>query len=96
MTGYGEEIRVRVPKGKEVLGVIETMLGASRMRVRCQDDKIRTCRVPGRFRKRLWIRQGDYILVIPWEIQGDTNGDIVWKYRPNQADWLKRKGILKL
>ncbi|MBI5148931.1 hypothetical protein HZA33_04600, partial [Candidatus Pacearchaeota archaeon] len=32
-----EYIRVRVPKGKEVLGILEQRLGASRMLVKCLD-----------------------------------------------------------
>ena len=91
-----EEVRVRLPRDNEVIGVVEALLGGSRMKVRCQDDKIRTCRVPGRFRKRMWIRENNVVIVEPWEIQGDTNGDIVWKYTFTQANWLKRKGILKI
>lgn len=90
------EARIRMPKRGEVLGVVEAMLGASRMRVRCQDDKIRTCRIPGRFRKRLWIKEGDVVLVKPWEIQSDQNGDIEWLYKHTQVNILRKKGILRI
>ena len=89
-----EEIRVRMPRKGELLGVIDSIVGGSRMRVRCQDGKLRMCRIPGRFRKSLWVRDGDAVLVQPWEIQGDTNGDIVWKYTRTQAAHLKKKNIL--
>ncbi|HLG29339.1 MAG TPA: translation initiation factor eIF-1A [Candidatus Brocadiales bacterium] len=88
--------RVRVPRGKEILGIIESMLGANKMRVRCQDNKIRICRIPGRLRKRIWMREGDTVLIEPWSIQGDKSADIVYKYNPTQASWLRRKGILKI
>jgi len=91
-----EEFRVRRPHGFEVLGVVEAMLGANKLRVRCQDNKIRLCRIPGRMRKRIWMKEGDIVLVEPWQIQGDTNGDIVFKYTPTQASWLRRKGILTI
>ncbi len=88
--------RVRTPRGKEVLGIIESLLGANKLRVRCQDDKIRICRIPGKLRKRVWMRENDVIIVEPWEIQGEKFGDAIWKYTPAQAEWLRRKGILKL
>ncbi|MFH0949225.1 MAG: translation initiation factor eIF-1A [Candidatus Aenigmatarchaeota archaeon] len=92
----GEEIRVRTPRRGETLGIVEGMLGAGRMRVRCQDNKIRICRVPGRLRKKMWVKDGNVILVVPWEIQGDERGDVVWRYTPAQASWLKNRGILTL
>jgi len=92
-----EEIgRTRVPKGKEVLGVLEQRLGARRMMVKCLDGKSRVCRIPGRLKRRLWIREGDIVLVSPWEFGGDEKGDILFKYTRAQVDWLKRKGFLKI
>lgn len=89
-----EYIRVRVPKGKEVLGILEQRLGASRMLVKCLDGVSRTCRIPGRLKRGLWLREGDVILVEPWEFQKDR-GDIIFKYSPAAVEWLKRKGFLK-
>ena len=91
-----DSFRVRIPHGREQLGVVEAMLGVNKLRVRCQDNKIRLCRIPGRLRKRVWMREGDIVLVEPWSIQGDTNADIVMKYTHTQASLLRRKGILKL
>jgi translation initiation factor 1A len=91
-----EEIRrVKIPKGKQVLGVLDQRLGGSRMRVKCLDKKTRICRIPGKLKRRLWVREGDIVLVEPWEFGGDEKGDILFKYRPNQVAWLKKKGYLK-
>ncbi|MCD4666309.1 translation initiation factor eIF-1A [archaeon] len=90
-----EPIRVKVPRGRQVLGIIDQRLGGSRMRVRCLDGKTRICRIPGRLKRKLWIREGDTLLIEPWEFEQDTRGDVIFKYRPNQIDWLKRKGLLK-
>ncbi len=87
--------RVRLPRDKEVFGVLEQRLGASRMRVRCFDGKIRICRVPGRMKRKLWVREGDTVLVSPWELGGDEKGDIIYKYRRNQVEWLKKRGHIK-
>lgn len=91
----GEVLRVRLPRGREVLGVLEQRLGANHMLIKCLDGKSRTCRVPGRLRRRLWLRPGNIVLVEPWEIGGETKGDVIWKYNPAEVDWLKRKGFLK-
>ena len=86
--------RVRLPKGREVFGVLVQRLGASRSKVKCLDGKERVCRIPGRLKRRLWVREGDVVLVEPWEYVNDK-GDIVYKYRINQVNWLKKKGYLK-
>ncbi len=87
--------RVRVPRGKEVLGVLEQRFGGSRMRVRCFDGNNRVCRIPGRLKRKLWVREGDIVLVEPWEFGGEEKGDIIFKYKPIQVNWLKNKGYLK-
>lgn len=86
--------RVRTPRSTEVLGIIQQRLGASMMRVACLDGKTRVCRIPGRLKRTLWVREGNIVLVEKWEYGGDEKGDIVYKYRPNQIDWLKKKGFL--
>jgi translation initiation factor 1A len=91
-----EPMRVRTPRRNEVLGIIEAMLGANKLSVRCQDNKIRICRIPGRLRKREWMNEGDVVLVEPWSIQGDKSGDVLMRYTKTQASWLRRKGILNL
>ena len=87
--------RIKLPRDKQTFGILEQRLGGSRMRVRCLDGKIRICRVPGRLKKKLWVREGDVLLIEPWELGGDEKGDVIFKYKPNQVDWLRRKGYLK-
>ena len=87
--------RVKLPRGRQTLGILEQRLGGSRMRVRCLDGKSRICRIPGRLKRSLWVREGDVILIEPWELGGDAKGDVIFKYRPVQVDFLKRKGYLK-
>ncbi len=66
------------------------------MLVKCFDGNSRVCRIPGRLRRRLWLREGDFVLVEPWEFDGNTRGDILFKYTKAQVEWLKRKGIVKI
>ncbi len=91
----GEEkiVRVKLPRGKEVIGIIAQRCGASRMLVSCMDGKTRNCRVPGRKRRGLWLREGDAIIVEPWEFD-DEKGDVLFKYTLNQVTKLKQMGKL--
>jgi translation initiation factor 1A len=86
--------RAPLPKKGEIMGVIEQRLGGNRMMVNCLDNKKRNCRVPGRLRRKLWLRPNDVVIVQPWE-SDDAKGDLLFKYRPNQIVWLKNQGYLK-
>lgn len=90
-----EILRVRTPRGREVFGILKQRLGGSRMSVACFDGKTRVCRIPGRLKRKLWVREGDYLLIEPWELGGDDKGDVVYKYKPNQVDWLRNNGYIK-
>jgi len=87
-------LRVRIPRGKEILGIVQQRLGGSRMRVLCLDGKERICRIPGRLRRALWVRENDVIIVEPWELD-NAKADIIFKYPSNQIEWLKKNGYLK-
>ena len=84
------------PSKNDVLGVAVKMLGFDRIMVKCQDGKERLCRVRGKLKRRVWIRDGDIVLVSPWDFQSDTRGDIFWRYRKNQTDQLRQKGYLTM
>ena len=87
--------RVKLPRGEEVLGIIEQRLGGNKMMVKCLDGKSRNCRVPGRLKRKLWLRPNDVVLIEPWELD-KNKGDVIFKYRDNQIEWLKKNGYLKI
>jgi len=91
----GEQIisRAPLPRGEEIIGIVEQRLGGNKMFVACLDGKTRNCRVPGRLKRKLWLRPGDVVIVEPWELD-KNKGDIILKYKPNQIEWLKKKGYL--
>ena len=88
-------VRVRMPKGKEMLGTVLEVLGSSRFRIDCNDGKERICRVPGKLRRSVWVKVGDIVIISPWDIQEDERGDVIWRYTPAQVNWLLRNGKLK-
>lgn len=88
-------LRVKLPAKNEVIGIIEQRLGGNKMHVCCIDGEKRICRVPGRLKRKLWLRPEDVVIIEKWELD-NTKGDVIFKYRPNQIDWLKQKGYLKV
>ena len=86
--------RVKLPRGKEILGIIEQRLGGNKMMVNCLDGKSRNCRVPGRLRRRLWLRPNDVVIVEPWELNFER-ADILFKYNKNQVAWLRKNNYLE-
>lgn len=89
-----ERRKMRLPRPPEVLGLVIGMMGGSRMKVTCKDGKERMCRIPGKLRNKIWVKDGDVVVVKPWEIEGDEKGDIVWRYSPLQARILKEDGTV--
>ena len=71
----------------------DLMLGAYHIRVRCFDGITRVGRIKGKIKKRVWIREGDLLIVTPWSIQ-DDKCDIFFRYTRPQVDWLKKNGYL--
>ena len=88
--------RVRVPNPEEgeIIGVIVQMLGHDRVKVKCADGHVRVGRIPGRMKKRVWLRVGDFVIIVPWDFQSEDKGDIVWRYQKSDINWLRKKGYL--
>ncbi|MBR9681127.1 MAG: translation initiation factor IF-1A [Candidatus Altiarchaeota archaeon] len=83
--------RVRTPRENEMYAIIEQRLGYNKMYVRCQDHKVRIGRVPGKYSRRLWIREGDLVIISMWEIERDKKCDIVYRYTAAQKEVLIAK-----
>ena len=91
------EIKPRIPDEEfEVLGIAEKLLGNDRIMVRCLDGLTRLCRIRGKMKRKVWIRLNDIVLVSPWDFQTDTRGDIIWRYRSNQTEWLRSHGYFTM
>jgi len=88
--------RMLMPNKNDILGIVDKNLGATRMSVICQDGHKRVCRVRGKMKKRTWVREGDIVLISPWDFEYGEKGDIIFRYTRNQAQWLRDKGHLKI
>ncbi|WP_300607938.1 translation initiation factor eIF-1A [Methanohalophilus sp.] len=87
--------KVRTPNKRknEIIATVTALYGGKRVNLRCMDGVTRMGRIPGS-KRRMRIREGDVVLIVPWEIQ-DSKADIIWKYRPPEVTWLQKKGFLK-
>lgn len=86
--------RVRVPEEGEMLGEVVQLLGHDTLRIKCADGRVRICRIPGRMIKKTWIKEGDIVIVVPWDFQFETRGDVIWRYTQGQVQWLEKKGYM--
>ena len=88
-----ENLRVTLPykpKG-EMFAVAETFQGGSRLQLICEDGERRMGRIPGKLRRRMWVRENDLLIVVPWSFQ-DSKADVKFRYTPTQTSNLKRRG----
>ena len=96
MLSEGELSEMVLPSANDVLGVAVKLLGFDRVMVKCQDGHERLCRIRGKMKRRVWIRQGDIVVVSPWDFQFDKRGDLIWRYTKAQAEMLRKKGYLTI
>ncbi|MGE4275531.1 MAG: translation initiation factor eIF-1A [Candidatus Methanomethylophilaceae archaeon] len=84
--------RIRLPNVKEgeIFGIADQLLGASKIKVMCEDGVSRMGRIPGKIKKRMWIREGDLLIVKIWEFQTDKC-DVRFRYTRTQASNLSRR-----
>ena len=101
--GSPGKIRVKLPNGGkkrgelgykgEMFALAEEILGGRRVTVLCADGQTRMARIPGKMRRRQWVREGDLIIVWPWDFQ-DSKADVKHRYTKTQAMYLSRKQVL--
>jgi translation initiation factor 1A len=92
----GEEVgRLPLPRRSrgEVFGIASQLLGAARIRVLCEDSESRMGRITGKMKKKMWIREGDLLIVRPWGFQAGK-ADILFRYSRTQSQYLSRRNLL--
>jgi translation initiation factor 1A len=92
----GEEVgRLPLPRRNrgEIFGIANQLLGAARIRVMCEDSVSRMGRITGKMKKKMWIREGDLLILRPWGFQ-EGKADILFRYSKTQATYLSRRNLL--
>ncbi|KAI3320798.1 hypothetical protein HD806DRAFT_524485 [Xylariaceae sp. AK1471] len=79
-------------EGQEYAQVVK-MLGSGRLSCSCFDGQTRLAHIRGKLRKKVWINNGDIILLSLRDYQ-DDKGDVLIKYTADEARSLKQYGEL--
>ncbi len=90
------EIRkIRTPRRDdlEMFGIVTQLHGTNHVRIYCEDGTERMCRIPGKMKKRVWLRERDVVIVKLWDFQ-KSKADVVWRFTEIQSIHLQRKGLL--
>jgi translation initiation factor 1A len=90
--------RYRMPdtRNREMFAIADQLMGASKLRVMCEDGKSRMARIPGKMKRRMWIKPGDLVIIKPWDFQ-DDKADVKYRYLRTQAvNMARRKKIPEL
>jgi translation initiation factor 1A len=79
-------------EGQEYAQVVR-MLGNGRLSTYCFDGQNRLAHIRGKLRKKVWINQGDIVLLSIRDFQ-DEKADVILKYNSDEARSLKAYGEL--
>ncbi len=84
-----------LPDEKEgtMLCVVVRNLGGGFLEVMCLDGETYKAWIPGRMRRRVWMRPGDVILFLPWGTS-DMKGEVVYRYLRNEVNKLIEMGLI--
>jgi len=83
-----------MPGQGKLFGRVIKWVGGDNIIVKCKDGKVRTCRIRGKIKRRMWIRDNDLVLIAPWDFQSDR-ADIIWRYISAHAEKIKADGHLE-
>lgn len=72
---------------------VARMLGNGRLEAHCFDGTKRLAIIRGKMQRKVWINQGDIILVSLRDYQ-DEKADVIYKYNSDEARSLKAQGEL--
>ncbi|KAH3758851.1 eukaryotic translation initiation factor 1A, Y-chromosomal [Pelomyxa schiedti] len=72
---------------------VTRMLGNGRLEAACFDGSKRMCHIRGKLRKKVWVNQGDIVLLGLRDYQ-DGKADVILKYNSEEARMLKAFGEL--
>jgi len=84
-----------LPSSEEgtILCVVQRLIGAGYVEVLCTDNETYMARIPGKMRRKVWIKEGDVILFLPWGTR-DKKGDVVHRYEREEVKFLLDSGLI--
>ena len=83
-----------MPHEGELFGRVIKLVGGDNIIVKSNDGKVRTCRIRGKIKRRMWIRDNDLVLIAPCYFQSDK-AYIIWRYISKNKKKLDTEGYLE-
>ena len=88
-----ESLPLPDPNEGTILCVVRRLIGAGFTEVICTDNDVYTARIPGKMRRKVWIKEGDVVLFLPWGTR-DKKGEIVHRYERDEVKRLIDMGLI--
>ena len=90
--------KLRYRDEREKYAQICNLLGDRRLEVKIPNEGLRKAHIPGRFRKRIWMNKGDWVLVQlrDCDYREDSTVDVVYVYKRDEVRRLERYGEIKI
>ena len=88
-------MRLFRPRQGQLFAVVLRMLGGNHIEVQCQDGEKRMARIPGKIRRRKWVRVGDLVVVEPWWGVEESKADLKERFRDTQVRAYLERGMLR-
>jgi translation initiation factor 1A len=79
-------------EGTVICGIIRH-LGGDYVVAKCMDGVDRKVRIPGKMRRRVWMNEGDIILVAVWDFSPDR-GEVIHRYSRSEVSKLVERGVI--
>ncbi|MEM0340053.1 MAG: translation initiation factor eIF-1A [Acidilobaceae archaeon] len=91
--GGNKELPLPSENEGTTLCVVKRIVGAGFAEVICANNEMYMARIPGKMRRKIWIKEGDVVLFMPWGTR-DNKGEIVHKYEKSDIKALLELGVL--
>ncbi len=82
-----------VPAEGQVVCVVTEIIGADWVKMLCADGVERMGRIPGKFRRKVWISPGDLVLAAPWDYQ-KSKADVLYRYERDERKKIIEMGYI--
>jgi translation initiation factor 1A len=93
------KIRLPDPEEDEMLGLVTEIMGGGHMIVKGNDGTTYMGTIRGKIKKRMWVKLGDFVLIIPFDWETAVEGKlpkayIIWRYIQPQVPQLQQRGLI--
>ena len=93
--GAVQETRIYTPIEGQNLAVVIRILGGNHLECMVSESdgttNRRVIRIPGKIRRRVWVRVGDLVVIEGWhDLSEKDKGDLIYRYKPTEITRLAR------